>query len=107
MSNCHSKYLKINTVDSDYVSFFLGLIDEFSKKRTNIMYSSRSPLIYPLNNNFSKPYNFYGRKISNLQKKIRNNYISTISTGSYDRDSVKRRVRRRIKIIRLKNTTNI
>ena len=104
MSNCHSKYLKINTVDSDCVSFFLGLIDEFSKKRANIMYRTRSPLIYPLNYVFSKPYNFYGKKISRLQKNIRNNYVST---RSYDKDSVKRRVRRRIKIIRLKNTTSM
>lgn len=105
MSNCHSKYLKINTVDGDYASFFLGLIDEFSKKRANIIYRLRNPLIYPLNNIFSKSYNFYGRKISDLQKKIRNNYISTISTRSTrscDRDSIKRRVRRRIKLIRLK-----
>lgn len=107
MSNCHSKYLKINTIDDDYASFFLGLIDEFSKKRENIIYRLRNPLIYPLNNIFSKPYNFNGRKISNLQKKIRSNYISTISTRSYDRDSVKIRVRRRIKLIRLKNTINI
>lgn len=99
MSNCHSKYLKIDTVDSDYTSFLLELINKFSKKHTN--------MVYPLNYFFSKPYNFYGKKISHLQKNIRNKYISTISTRSCDRDSVKRRVRRRINIIRLKNTIKL
>lgn len=98
MSNCHSKYS-----NSDEACFFLRLIDQFSKKRTNTIYGSYIPLVYPLNYFFSKPYNFYERKMSKLRKNIRNNYIST---RSYDRESVKRRVRRRIKIIRLKNTLN-
>jgi len=88
MSNCHSKYLKINMIDSD-----CALIDEFSKKCTNLMYRLRYSQVCPLKRVC------YGRKISNLQKIMRNYYIST---RSYDRDSVKRRVRRRINIIRLK-----
>lgn len=104
MSNCHSKYSKTNNIDSDDdISFYLGLIDEFSKKLTKTEYRLHSPLVYPLNYFFSKPYNFYKRKMSKLRKNIRNDYIST---RSYDRESVKRRVRRRIKIIRLKNTLN-
>jgi hypothetical protein len=83
MSNCHSKYSNTNYVDSDDISFYLRLIDEFSKKNTKTEYRLRSPLIYPLN------------------------YLYPLSIRSYDRESVKKRVRRRIKIIRLKNTLNI
>ena len=96
MSNCHSKYSNRNNIDSDDLYFFLGLINDFSKKRANLLQRQSSPLIYPLKYLFSKQYN--------LQKKIRNSYVST---RSYDRDSVRRRVRRKIKLIKLKNTINI
>mgnify|MGYP003989750633 FL=1 len=101
MSNCHSKYSNRNNIECDNLSFFLGIIDDFSKKRTNLLRRRSSPLIYPLNYLFSKSYKFYGLKTSNLNKKIKNNYVSTLA---YDRDSVRRRVRHKIKLIRLKNT---
>ena len=98
MSNCHSKY---STRNDDELSFFLGLIDDFVKTRPILLHRRNLPPIYPLNYFFSKPYNFYGHKMLKIRKKLEHRYV-TIS--SYDKESVRRRVRRKIKLIKLKNT---
>ncbi len=97
MSNCHSKYSTRN----NELSFFLGLIDDFVKTRPILLHRRGSAPVYPLNYFFSKPYNFYGQKMLNIRKNLENRYVTI---RSYDKESVRRRVRRKIKLIKLKNT---
>ena len=94
MSNCHSKY---STRNDDELSVFLGLIDDFVKKHPILLHRRNSAPIYPLNYFFSKPYNFYGQKMLNIRKNLENRYVTI---RSYDKESVRRRVRRKIKLIR-------